>query len=86
MHYVGHYIVLMIGKMLKGEVFKSWIASFVTTIMWIYLIKIIRNEMFNNIYYKKNAITILEKHVDANHGIIANFFENEVNSPMRTIL
>jgi hypothetical protein len=42
--------------------------------------------MFNNIYYKKNAITILEKHVDANHGIIANFFENEVNSPMRTIL
>lgn len=72
--------------MLKGEVLKSWNASFVTTIMWIYLIKILRNEMFNNIYYKNNAITILKKHVDANHGIIAKKFENEVNSPMRTIV
>jgi hypothetical protein len=37
-------------------------------------------------YYKNNAITILKKHVDANHGIIANVFEKEVNSPIRTIM
>jgi hypothetical protein len=42
--------------------------------------------MFNTIYYKNNAIIILKKHVNANHGIIAKKFENEVNSPMRTIV
>jgi hypothetical protein len=29
MHYVGPSIVLMMGKILKGEVFKSWNALFV---------------------------------------------------------
>lgn len=42
--------------------------------------------MFNAIYYKNNAKIILKKHVNANHGIIAIFFEKEVNSPMRTIV
>jgi hypothetical protein len=33
MHYVRPSIVLMMGKILKGEVFKSWNALFVMLIM-----------------------------------------------------
>lgn len=32
MHYVWHYVVLMMGKMLYRGIFKSWNASFGTTI------------------------------------------------------
>jgi len=49
MHYVGPSIVLMIWKMLKGEVFKSWNALFVIVIMWITLIQALKTKMFNNI-------------------------------------
>jgi hypothetical protein len=37
-------------------------------------------------YFKKNGITTLKKHVDADHAISANIFEEEVNSPLRNIL
>jgi len=31
-------------------------------------------------YYKIYGITVLKKHVDANHSIIANKFEEEINN------
>jgi len=34
MYYVGPFIVLMMGKMLNGEVYKSWDAFIVTLILW----------------------------------------------------
>ncbi len=37
-------------------------------------------------YFKKNGIRTLKKHVDVDHAIIANIFEEEVNSPLRNIL
>jgi hypothetical protein len=32
-------------------------------------------------YFKKNGIKALKKHVDVNHVVLANRFEEEVNSP-----
>jgi len=32
-------------------------------------------------YFKKNGITFWKKHVDVNHDVVANRFEEEVNSP-----
>ncbi len=37
-------------------------------------------------YFKKNGITILKKHVDANHVVLAKRFEKEMNFPLRNIL
>jgi hypothetical protein len=37
-------------------------------------------------YYKENGITILKKHVDANHVMLAKIFEEEMNSPLRDVL
>jgi hypothetical protein len=34
-------------------------------------------------YYKINGITIFNKHVNANHVIVAKTFEGEINSPLR---
>jgi hypothetical protein len=49
MHYVGPSTVLMMGKILKGEVFKSWNALFVMLIMWTILIQALKiKKMFNN--------------------------------------
>jgi hypothetical protein len=40
----------------------------------------------NITYFKKNGITTLKKHLDANHVILAKRFEEEVNFPLRNIL
>jgi hypothetical protein len=37
-------------------------------------------------YCKKNGITTLKKHVDVDHVIFANIFEEEVNFPLRNVL
>jgi hypothetical protein len=37
-------------------------------------------------YFKKNGITILKKHVDADYVILAKRFEEEMNFPLRNIL
>jgi hypothetical protein len=44
MHYIEPLIVLMMGKMLKGEVFKSWDALFVMLILWIMLIQALKTK------------------------------------------
>jgi hypothetical protein len=43
MHYVGSFIVLMMGKMLKGGVFKWWNASFAIIMLWMHLIQALKN-------------------------------------------
>ncbi len=50
MHYIGPLIVLMMGKMLKGEVFKSWDQLFVMLILWIMLFQALKIERLNNIW------------------------------------
>jgi hypothetical protein len=35
-------------------------------------------------YFKNNGIITLKKHVDANHGLIANKFEEEVDNNMKS--
>jgi hypothetical protein len=37
-------------------------------------------------YFKKNGITTLKKHVDANHDVLAKRFEEEVKFPLRNIV
>ncbi len=37
-------------------------------------------------YFKKNGIIVLKEHVDANHVVLANRFEEEMNSPLGKIL
>jgi hypothetical protein len=37
------------------------------------------------LYNITNQITTLKKHVNANHFIIANFFEKEVKNPLREV-
>jgi len=44
MHYIEPLIVLMMGKMLKGEVFKTWDALLVMLILWIMLIQALKTE------------------------------------------
>lgn len=34
-------------------------------------------------YFKNNGIITLKKHVDANHGLIAKIFEEEVDNNMK---
>jgi hypothetical protein len=80
MHYVGPSIVLMIGQMLKGEVFKSWNASFVMLIMWTILIQALKIKKCLITYYKTCGIIGLRKHVNVNHAIIAKKIEEEINS------
>jgi hypothetical protein len=36
-------------------------------------------------YYKTNGITFLRKHVDANHSLIAQRFEEKVNNKLKGI-
>jgi hypothetical protein len=44
MHYDRSYIVLMMGKMLKGGVVKSWNELFVMLFMWTILIQALKIE------------------------------------------
>jgi positive regulator of sigma E activity len=44
MHYIGPLIVLMMGKMLKQEIFKSWDASFIMLILLIMLIQALKTK------------------------------------------
>jgi hypothetical protein len=37
-------------------------------------------------YFKKNGITILKKHVDADHVVLAKRFEKKMSFPLRNIL
>lgn len=80
MHYDRSSIVLMMGKMLKTEVFKSWDELFVILVMWTILIQAQKDRKGLIIYYKIYIIIILKKHVNVNHAIIAIVFEKRVNS------
>jgi hypothetical protein len=83
MYYVGPFIVLMIGKMFKGEVYKSWDAFIVTLVLWAILIQALNTKKNLLTYYKTYVITSLKKHVDAIFVVIVIFFEEEVNSPIK---
>jgi hypothetical protein len=65
MYYVGPFIVLMMGKMLNGEVYKSWDAFIVTLILWTILIPTLNIEKCLITYYKTYGITSLKKYLDA---------------------
>jgi hypothetical protein len=73
MHYDRSSIVLMMGKMLKREIFKSWDELFVILVMWTILIQAQKNRKGLIIYYKTYIRIILKKHVNVNHAIIAIF-------------
>jgi hypothetical protein len=83
MHHVSIFIVLMMGKMLKGEVYKSWDAFIVTLVLWTILIQALNTKKCLITYYKTYGITSLKKHVDAIFVVIVIFFEEEVNSPIK---
>jgi len=45
-----------------------------------------KKERNYNILQKKNGITILKTHVDANHVMLAKRFEEKMNSPLKNLL
>jgi hypothetical protein len=82
MYYVGPFIVLMMGKMLKGEVYKSWDAFIVTLVLWTKLIQALNTKKWHK--NKTYGITSLKKHVDAIFVVIVNFSKEKVNSPIKS--
>lgn len=44
MHHIGPFIVLMMGKMLKGEILNLWDALLVMLILWIILIQALKTK------------------------------------------
>jgi len=66
MYYVGPFIVLMMGKMLNGEVYKSWDAFIVTLILWTILIPTLNIVKCLITYYKTYGITSLKKIFECN--------------------
>jgi len=74
MYYVGPFIVLMTGKMLNGEVYKSWDAFIVTLILWTILIPTLNIEKCLITYYKTCGITSLKEYLDAIFVIVVIVF------------
>ncbi len=74
MYYVGPFIVLMMGKMLNGEVYKSWDAFIVTLILWTILIPTLNIEKCLITYYTTYGITSLKKYLDAIFVVVVIVF------------
>ncbi len=78
MFYAWFCIMWMMGKMLKEQVIKSWDVFFVMLILQMFLIW----ELKTNFFYQTYSITMLKKHVDVNHSIIAKKLEKKVTNQM----
>jgi len=80
MHYVGHFIVWMMGQMLFGVSLQIMRCIFCCS-NYIFALNSSTKERKGIIkYYKTYGITILKKHVDANHFINSKKIKEEVNN------
>jgi len=80
MHYVGHFIVLMMKQMLFGVSPQIMRCIFCCS-NYIFALNSSTKERKGMIkYYKTYGITILKKHLDANHSINSKKIKEEVNN------
>jgi hypothetical protein len=75
--------MLTIIEKLIVTILKSCILFFVITILSMHLVSKLKQEKGLISYYKINGITTFNKHVNANHAIVAKTIEGEINSPLK---
>jgi hypothetical protein len=80
MHYVEHFIVLMMGQMLFGVSPQIMRCIFCCSNYRFALNSSTKERKGIIKHYKTYGITILKKHVDANHSINSKKIKEEVNN------